>query len=98
MDEQTRDILKDCGVSRKAARLPWVLQFDLGPNTLRVEVLKTSNKQAPWHADAYQKTTTGWRRIADLDADERHKEAAIRWVLSQLAQSYCTEGRRKTRS
>jgi hypothetical protein len=84
MDTLTRKILKDFELSGKAVRLPWVLEVKLGANTFRVEIPETPKKNGHWHADAYQKTNSRWKLITDLDADERHKDDAIRWVLSRL--------------
>jgi hypothetical protein len=82
MDMQTRGILKDFGISTKTARLPWVLEITQGANTFRIEVSKTANKSAPWHAGAYRKRKTGWQSIADFPwVDEQEKATAIRMAL-----------------
>ena len=48
MDMQTREILRDFGVSPKTAHLPWMLQVTKGKKTFRIEVSKTTNQNAPW--------------------------------------------------
>ena len=83
MDMQTKDILRDFGVSPKTAHLPWVLQVTKGRKTFRIEVSKTTNQNAPWHADAYRKTGRNWKPI-ELEVDERSKASAIRQALDLL--------------
>lgn len=75
-----------------------VLEVKLGANTFRVEIPETPKKNGPWYADAYEKTNSGWKLITDLDADERHKDAAIRWAAVSGEKSYSTDSHRKTRS
>ena len=84
MDMQTMDIIKDFGLTQKTARLPWVLEVELASDTLRVEILKTSNENAPWHADAYRQTKGGWTLIAPFEVDGRSKADAIRLSLPFL--------------
>lgn len=83
MDMQTRDILSDFGVSPKTAHFPWVLQVTKGKKTFRIEVSKTTNQNAQWHADAYRKTGQSWKPI-ELEVDERSKSSAIRQALDLL--------------
>lgn len=86
MDMQTRGILKDFGISTKTARLTWVLEITQGVKTFRIEVSKTSNESAPWHADACRKRKTGWQTIADFPwVDEQEKATAIRMALGFLS-------------
>jgi len=80
---QTRDILRDFGISAKTACLPWVLQVAKGKKTFRIEVSQTTNGNAPWHADAYRKTGQSWKAI-ELEVDERSKASAIRQALELL--------------
>ena len=83
MDMQTREILRDFGVSPKTAHLPWMLQVTKGKKTFRIEVSKTTNQHAPWHADAYRKTGQSWKPI-ELEVDERSRASAIRQALDLL--------------
>lgn len=86
MDMQIRSILKDFGISSKAVRLPWVLEVTVGRKTLRIEVSKTTNENAPWHADAYRKSGKDWKQIAEFPwVDERERETAIRMALDFLS-------------
>ena len=86
MDRQTRDILKDFGIPTKAVLLPWVLEVTTGRKIFRVEVSKTVNQSAPWHADAYRKSGKGWKHISEFPwVDERSKESAIRSALDFMA-------------
>lgn len=83
MDMQTRDILRDFGISAKTARLPWMLEVTKGKKTFRIEVSQTTNESAPWHADAYRKTWQGWKLI-ELEVDDRSKASAIGQALDLL--------------
>lgn len=85
MDMQTRDILKRFGISTTAARLPWVLEVPKGKKTFRIEVSKTKNENAPWHADGYRESGQSWKLIEDFRwVDHRSKATAISDALDFL--------------